>query len=192
MGLATSTWTRTTGFNSGYPHFVYETQATTQDFPFNSPTVLKPGPDNASDQVPPSVYTNQQIGNYRRRGTIPGRRSFSSRSAIRSGHRDQRARRRSLRHPPVPGQPQFTPPPLPLRPVVGDGGERFSSVPPPNENRFIPNEVVVQVASTAPADIDRSASPASSASVITSQNADDDRPHRATASASRAAAPCAT
>jgi subtilisin family serine protease len=118
--------------------------------------VLKPGPNNndASDPVPPSVYRSQQIATY----TPPPRDNPGpplivialgnqiGPAIVGTGGGATIVR-------PVPGQPQFTPPPLPLRPVVGDGGERFSSVPPPNENRFIPNEVVVQVPSTAPPDV---------------------------------------
>jgi filamentous hemagglutinin family protein len=44
-----------------------------------------------------------------------------------------------------PGQPGFTPPPLPLRTVVGPDGENRSSVPPPGETRFKTDQVLLQV-----------------------------------------------
>jgi subtilisin family serine protease len=44
-----------------------------------------------------------------------------------------------------PGQPGFTPPPLPLRAVIGPDGENTSSVPPPGETRFKPDRVLLQV-----------------------------------------------
>ncbi|MBX9847519.1 MAG: S8 family serine peptidase [Xanthobacteraceae bacterium] len=132
-------------------------------------TVLttSPGNDDASDQVPPNLYTNQQIQSYRppqenswplvviALGNPPGT------SAGGSGGPSVIT--------PIPGQPQFTPPPLPLRPVAGDGGERFSSVPPPFETRFIPNEVLVQIASTAPAEVIQSIAREFGLTVIASQ-----------------------
>jgi filamentous hemagglutinin family protein len=169
LGLNTSIWTRTSGFNSNFPHLIFETAAISNEFPFNSPTVLKPGPDNSSDQVPPSVYTNQQIGNY----TPPRDNSGPPLILIALGNQIGPG----VSGPggpsviqPVPGQPQFTPPPLPLRPVVGDGGERFSSVPPPFENRFFTNEIVLQVASTVPAETIARIARENGLSVITSQN----------------------
>ena len=42
-------------------------------------------------------------------------------------------------------------PPQPLRPVAGADGERFSSIPPLGETRFITNEVVLQMQSDIPA-----------------------------------------
>jgi len=72
--------------------------------------------------------------------------------------------------PPVPGQAQFTPPPLPLRPVAGDGGERFSSVPPPLETRFFPREVLVQIGANVPPEEIARIARELGLSVITSQN----------------------
>jgi filamentous hemagglutinin family protein len=46
---------------------------------------------------------------------------------------------------PQPGQPGFTPPPLPRRTVIGPDGENRSSVPPPGETRFKPDQVLLQV-----------------------------------------------
>ncbi|MBX9828490.1 MAG: S8 family serine peptidase [Xanthobacteraceae bacterium] len=169
-GFSSTTWGFTPGVNSNYPHLLVTAPAS--DFPFNSPTMLKTGPnnnDNASDQVPPNIYTWQQIANYTpprdnlgppliliALGNPPGT------SLVGTGGGT------SVIHP-IPGQPQFTPPPLPLRPVAGDGGERFSSVPPPNENRFIPNEVVVQISSTAPPDVIQSIAREFGLTIIASQ-----------------------
>jgi hypothetical protein len=50
----------------------------------------------------------------------------------------------------TPGAPPPPPPPPPLRPVAGPDGERFSSIPPLNENRFIQNEVVLQMGINVP------------------------------------------
>ena len=51
------------------------------------------------------------------------------------------------------GAPQtFILPPLPLRAVPGLGGERFSSVPPPSETRFLPDEVVLLIDASVPPD----------------------------------------
>jgi hypothetical protein len=44
-----------------------------------------------------------------------------------------------------PGQPGFIPPPLPRRAVAGPDGENRSSVPPPGETRFKPDQVLLQV-----------------------------------------------
>ena len=45
----------------------------------------------------------------------------------------------------TPGKPGFIPPPLPRRLVSGPDGETRSSVPPPGENRFFQNQVLLQV-----------------------------------------------
>ena len=44
-----------------------------------------------------------------------------------------------------PGKSGFVPPPLPARSVPGPHGETRSSVPPPGENRFFPNQVLLQL-----------------------------------------------
>ena len=49
------------------------------------------------------------------------------------------------------GPQGVAPPPPPLRPVSGPDGERFSSVPPLTETRFLSNEVVLQVGANIPA-----------------------------------------
>jgi filamentous hemagglutinin family protein len=169
LGLSGSFWTRTTGFNSTFPHLIFETAASSNEFPFNSPTILKPGPDNSSDSVPPNIYTNQQIGNYTppRDNSGPPLIVIALANQVGPGVGGPGTGPSVIQ--PVPGQPQFTPPPLPLRPVVGDGGERFSSVPPPNENRFIPNEVVVQISSTAPVDVIQSIAREFGLTIIASQ-----------------------
>ncbi len=61
-------------------------------------------------------------------------------------------------------------PPQPLRPIAGPDGERFSSIPPIGETRFLNNEVVVQVPeSVSPEQIAQIARQLG-LSVITSQN----------------------
>jgi filamentous hemagglutinin family protein len=45
----------------------------------------------------------------------------------------------------TPGKPGFIPPPLPRRAVPGPNGETRSSVPPPGENRFFKNQVLLQL-----------------------------------------------
>ncbi|MEW6454672.1 MAG: S8 family serine peptidase [Pseudomonadota bacterium] len=56
----------------------------------------------------------------------------------------------------TPGAPPSPPPPPPLRPVSGPDGERFSSIPPINETRFLQNEVVLQMGINVPlADVQR-------------------------------------
>ena len=45
----------------------------------------------------------------------------------------------------IPGVSDFTPPPLPPRPVPGPNGEIYSSVPPPGENRFFENLVLLEL-----------------------------------------------
>jgi filamentous hemagglutinin family protein len=44
-----------------------------------------------------------------------------------------------------PGQPGYVPPPLPQRTVAGPDGETASSMPPLGENRFIQNQVLMQL-----------------------------------------------
>jgi len=46
---------------------------------------------------------------------------------------------------PTPGKSGYVPPPLPGRPVAGPHGETRSSIPPPGENRFFPNQVLLQL-----------------------------------------------
>ena len=68
------------------------------------------------------------------------------------------------------GGSQGEPPPPPLRPISGPDGERFSSVPPPFETRFLNNEVVLQIgANVSPEEIARIARELG-LSVITSEN----------------------
>jgi hypothetical protein len=45
----------------------------------------------------------------------------------------------------TPGTPTFIPPPLPGRSIPGPNGETRSSVPPPGENRFFQNQVLLQL-----------------------------------------------
>jgi hypothetical protein len=52
----------------------------------------------------------------------------------------------------VPGQPTFTPPPLPRRTVMGLGGETVSGMPPLNETRFVPNQVLLHMNINLPTD----------------------------------------
>ena len=72
----------------------------------------------------------------------------------------------------TPGAPPPPPPPPPLRPVSGPDGERFSSIPPITENRFIQNEVVLQMGNNIPlADVQRIAQ-GMGLSIISQQNLD--------------------
>jgi filamentous hemagglutinin family protein len=119
-------WTQTPGHNSGFPHFPYETAVTTG----NSNVVFKPkGSTNSSDDpVPPRVYRSQQIASY----TPPPRDNpgpplivIALGNQIGSAIVGAGGGATIVR--PVPGQPQFTPPPLPVaRLCVGPRLSLFS------------------------------------------------------------------
>ena len=169
LGFASpSTWLRTSSFNSGYPFLKFETEVLAKDFPFNSPTILKTSLSDYAAVIANNLYTTPPLANF----TPPQNNSgppliliaLGNPSGSLSGARGPSA------VPPVPGQAQFTPPPLPLRPVAGDGGERFSSVPPPLETRFFPREVLVQIGANVPPEEIARIARELGLSVITSQN----------------------
>ncbi len=155
-GLPGSTWTYTPGYNNGFPHLTFETEPVNPGFPFNFPTILMSTPTGSLDitqDVLTAILIEMIIKHILEQATPQERQEIVQ--ALIEIVQPQGG-------PPGPGgqsgdgpgsgpgargaiNPATGMPPQPLRPIAGPDGERFSSIPPIGETRFLNNEVVVQV-----------------------------------------------
>jgi hypothetical protein len=176
-------WTINVNRNNGFPHLKWETLSPLQDFPLNVPTILRStltGFEDITQDVIDLILIETIIAHILQNATVEEQQEImqalielTQPAAGPSGDPNQPGG--SGPGGSQPGargaiNPATGMPPQPLRPISGPDGERFSSIPPIGETRFLNNEVVVQVPeSVSPEQVAQIAKQLG-LSVITSQN----------------------
>jgi len=153
-GFSSTDWAYTTGFNGNYPHLKFEKETD------NRTSLTPQGP---SSTVPDNIFHPPQFGNnpppgdppplvliaLNQPGSGPGAGGSGGPGAGPGGPGGPGT------NPPIgpggsipsaaPGMTTFSPPQLPPRTVAGPDGEALSSIPPLTENRFVQNQVLMQL-----------------------------------------------